>query len=99
VEEAAQLVRKYHPRAGAELAMRWALPDDIVQVCRRHEETEPAANDRLRLVRLADLLAPRVEEATKEPPPLAGSGIEALGVSPDLAQTIIDRGLSAASRM
>jgi HD-like signal output (HDOD) protein len=98
-EEAAQLVRKYHPRAGAELAMRWALPDDIVQVCRRHDETEPPANDRLRLVRLADLLAPRIEEATKEPAPLAGSGIEALGVSPDLAQTIIDRGLSAALRM
>jgi len=98
-EEAAQLVRRYHPRAGAELAMRWALPDDIVQVCRRHEETEPVANDRLRLVRLADLLAPRVEEASKEPAPLCGSGIEALGVTPDLAQTIIDRGLSAASRL
>jgi putative nucleotidyltransferase with HDIG domain len=98
-EEAAQLVRKYHPRAGAELAMRWALPDDIVQVCRRHEEKEAAPNDRLRLVRLADLLAPRVEEAAKEPEPLAGSGIQELGVSVDLAQTIIDRGLSAAARM
>jgi len=50
-------------------------------------------------VRLADLLAPRIEEATKEPAPLAGSGIEQLGVSPDLAQTIIDRGLSAAARL
>jgi HD-like signal output (HDOD) protein len=99
MEESLQLVRKYHPRAGAELAMRWALPDDIVQVCRRHEEKEPAPNDRLRLVRLAELLAPRIEEATKEPAPLAGSGIEALAVSPDLAQTIVDRGLSAASRM
>ena len=98
-EEAAQLVRKYHPRAGAELAMRWALPDDIVQVCRRHEEEEAPPNERLRLVRLADLLAPRIEEATKEPPPLAGSGIERLGVSADLAQTIIDRGLSAAARL
>lgn len=98
-EEAAQLVSKYHPRAGAELAMRWALPDDIVQVCRRHEEKEAPPNDRLRLVRLADLLAPRIEEATKEPAPLAGSGIEQLGVSPDLAQTIIDRGLSAAARL
>jgi len=98
-EEAAQLVSKYHPRAGAELAMRWALPDDIVQVCRRHEDKDTPPNDRLRLVRLADLLAPRIEEATKEPAPLAGSGIEQLGVSPDLAQTIIDRGLSAAARL
>jgi len=98
-EEAVQLVRKYHPRAGAELAMRWALPDDIVQVCRRHEETESSPNDRLRLVRLADLLAPRVEDATKEPSPLAGSGIEELGVSVDVAQTIVDRGLSAAARL
>jgi HD-like signal output (HDOD) protein len=98
-DESLQLVRKYHPRAGAELAMRWALPDDIVQVCRRHEEKESAGNDRLRLVRLADILVPRIEEATKEPAPLAGSGIEALAVSPDLAQTIVDRGLSAALRM
>jgi len=99
VEEAAQLVSKYHPRAGAELAMRWALPDDIVQVCRRHEEKELVPNDRLRLVRLADLLVSRIEQASKEPPPLAGSGIESLGVSSELAQTIIDRGLSAAARM
>jgi HD-like signal output (HDOD) protein len=98
-EEAVQLVRKYHPRAGAELAMRWALPDDIVQVCRRHEDADAPASDRLRLVRLADLLVSRVEEAGKEPTPLAGSGIEALNVSVDLAQTIIDRGLSAAARM
>ena len=41
--EAEALVRKYHPRAGAELAMRWALPDEIVQVCRRHEEQGHAA--------------------------------------------------------
>ena len=98
-EEAAQLVSKYHPRAGAELAMRWALPDDIVQVCRRHEDSEVPSTDRLRLVRLADLLVSRVEEATKEPTPLAGCGIEALNVSVDLAQTIIDRGLSAAARL
>lgn len=98
-EEALQLVRKYHPRAGAELAMRWALPDDIVQVCRRHEDADAPSTERLRLVRLADLLVPRVEEATKEPTPLAGSGIEALNVSVDLAQTIIDRALSAAARM
>ncbi len=98
-EEAAQLVRKYHPRAGAELAMRWALPDDIVQVCRRHEDNEGPASERLRLVRLADLLVSRLEDATKEPAPLAGSGIEALNVSLDLAQTIVDRALSAAARL
>jgi HD-like signal output (HDOD) protein len=97
--EAAQLVRKYHPRAGAELAMRWALPDDIVQVCRRHEEAEPPASDRLRLVRLADILAPRIEEASADAPPLASSGIEALSVSVDLAQTVLERGISAATRM
>jgi HD-like signal output (HDOD) protein len=98
-EEAAQLVHKYHPRAGAELAMRWALPDDIVQVCRRHEEDDAPGSDRLKLVRLADVLAPRIEEPSKDAGPLAGSGIERLNVSVDHAQTILERGVSAAARM
>lgn len=63
-EDAKALVEKYHPRAGMELAVRWALPDDIVQVCRRHHEAGPPGSPQLRLVRFADKLAPLVEAAS-----------------------------------
>ncbi|HKO94018.1 MAG TPA: HDOD domain-containing protein [Polyangiaceae bacterium] len=97
--EASALVRKHHPRAGAELAMRWALPDDIVQVCRRHEEPGPPATDRLRLVRVADVLAPRVAEPAGQFPPLADEKLDRLGVSLDLAHTLLQRGVEAATRL
>jgi putative nucleotidyltransferase with HDIG domain len=97
-EEAAGLARKHHPRAGAELAMRWALPDDIVQVCRRHEEPGPPTTDRLRLVRLSDVLAPRVEDPAGKFPPLADEKLDELGVSLGVAQTLLDRGIAASTR-
>ena len=97
--EAAVLVRKHHPRAGAELAMRWALPDDIVQVCRRHEESEPPSTDRLRLVRLCDVLAPRLDDPAGQFPPLADEKLDQLGVSLDLAQTLLERGSAAVARV
>jgi putative nucleotidyltransferase with HDIG domain len=97
-EEAAGLVRKHHPRAGAELAMRWALPDDIVQVCRRHEEAGTPASERLRLVRLSDLLAARVQDPAGTFPPLADEKLDELGVSLELAQTLLERGIVASTR-
>jgi HD-like signal output (HDOD) protein len=97
--EAAVLVRKHHPRAGAELAMRWALPDDIVQVCRRHDEAGPPATERLRLVRVADVLAPRVADPAAKFPPLADEKLDRLGVSLDLARTLLERGIDAATRL
>lgn len=94
--EAAQLVKKYHPRAGAELAMRWALPDEIVQVCRRHAEEGPAPSDQLRLVRLSDLLAPHIETVEdKLELPLAE--LEELGVSAVQAHAIVLKGIEAAA--
>jgi HD-like signal output (HDOD) protein len=96
--EALALVDKYHPRAGAELAMRWALPDEIVQVCRRHEEKGPATSDQLRLVRVSDLVAPFVEEQS-ERPELPQAELTALGISAELARTIIGRSIEAASKI
>ncbi len=95
--EVAVLVDKYHPRAGAELAMRWALPDEIVQVCRRHEETGPPTSDQLRLVRVADLVLPFVTEPS-EKPELPQPELGELGVSVDQARLIIGRSIEAASK-
>jgi len=97
-EEGASLVQKYHPRAGAELAMRWALPDEIVQVCRRHEERGAPPSDQLRLVRVADLVVAPVKEQSDKPelPPAA---LEELGVSVEQARTIIGRSIEAASKL
>jgi HD-like signal output (HDOD) protein len=97
-EEAAQLVQKYHPRAGAELCMRWALPDEIVQVCRRHEERGAPPSDQLRLVRVADLVAAPVKEQG-ENPELPKADLDELGVSVEQARTIIGRSIEAASKL
>jgi HD-like signal output (HDOD) protein len=97
-EEAAPLVQKYHPRAGAELAMRWALPDEIVQVCRRHEERGAPPSDQLRLVRVADLVAAPVKDQS-EKPELPPAALEELGVSIEQARTIIGRSIEAASKL
>jgi len=102
-EEATDLVRKHHPRAGAELAMRWALPDDIVQVCRRHEEKGAPPTEQLRLVRLADVLVELVKNATDptalELPELPEAALAELGVSRDQARAILERSIAAATKL
>jgi HD-like signal output (HDOD) protein len=97
-EEARVLVNKYHPRAGAELAIRWALPDEIVQVCRRHEEKGAPTSDQLRLVRASDLVAPFVQEQS-ERPELPQADLADLGISVELARTIIGRSIEAAAKL
>ncbi len=96
--EAGALVQKYHPRAGAELAMRWALPDEIVQVCRRHEDKGPPSSDQLRLVRLADLVVSHVKEQA-DTAELPQPSLDELGVTVELAKTIIGRSIEAAARL
>jgi HD-like signal output (HDOD) protein len=102
-EEATQLVRRYHPRAGAELAMRWALPDDIVQVCRRHEEGGAPPNDHVRLVRVSDVLVPLVQAATNpresDPPALPEAELAELRVTRDQARAILERSIAAATKV
>jgi putative nucleotidyltransferase with HDIG domain len=53
-EEARELVARYHARAGEELAEKWKLPQEIVEVCSRHHEPGVPASEALRLVRIAD---------------------------------------------
>jgi HD-like signal output (HDOD) protein len=97
-EEATALVQKYHPRAGAELAMRWALPDEIVQVCRRHEEKGTPTSDQLRLVRVADLIAPHVQSQS-EKPEIDQAKLDELGINVEQARTMIGRSIEAASKL
>lgn len=97
-DECATLVHKYHPRAGAELAIRWALPDEIVQVCRRHEERGAPPSDQLRLVRVADLVVQHVKEQS-ENPELPQEELAELSVSPEQARTIIGRSIEAAAKL
>ena len=97
-EEVDALVHKYHPRAGAELAIRWALPDEIVQVCRRHEERGTPSSDQLRVVRVADLVVRHVKEQS-ERPELPEDVLAELAVSVEQARTIIGRSIEAASKL
>jgi HD-like signal output (HDOD) protein len=97
-EEVPALVHKYHPRAGAELAIRWALPDEIVQVCRRHEERGAPPSDQLRLVRVADHVVQHVKEQSDNPD-LPQAELAELSVTIDQARTIIGRSIEAASKL
>lgn len=103
VDEAAALVHKHHPRAGAELAIRWALPDEIVQVCRRHEERGRPASDQLRLVRVAELLLIHVQGQNDSPEVVQAAldteQLEELALSFELACTIIGRSIEAAAHL
>lgn len=100
---AAELVKKYHARAGGELMMRWALPDEMVQVCRRHEEPGVAPSERLRLVRLSDVIVDLVraaaDPAIKEQPELPRVALEELCVTTEQATTIVDRSVAAAAKL
>jgi HD-like signal output (HDOD) protein len=97
--EAFEIVEKYHPRAGAELAMRWALPDEIVQVCRKHEEKGPTTNRQLRLVRLADLLVDRVVAPQGACASLPEEELATLEVTETLARVILERGIREAATL
>jgi HD-like signal output (HDOD) protein len=98
-DEVPVLVEKYHTRAGAELAMRWALPDELVQVCRRHEEPGPAESDRLRVVRLSDLLVERVLDPRGLTGALPREALAELDVSEHHARAILERGVREAARL
>jgi HD-like signal output (HDOD) protein len=93
-QEAAALVRKYHPRAGAELARKWHLPAEIVRACGEHESLATPPSDALRLVRLSDLLVPFLSkdaEANLAGDELLPDALEALSVPMSAAQKILNQ--------
>jgi len=55
-EEVARLVEQYHCRAGAEIAMAWHLPPEIVDACAAHHDASALDSVTVRLVMIADRL-------------------------------------------
>ncbi|HET9960669.1 MAG TPA: HDOD domain-containing protein [Polyangiaceae bacterium] len=84
------LVQKYHCVAGAEVAMAWKLPSEIVDACAAHHDESSAATPHVRLVMIADCVVQMIEaRAASQPDNYAG--FERLGVSPELARTLVEK--------
>ena len=54
--EVKRLVHKYHCRAGAEIAMAWRLPAEIVDACAAHHDGPVQDSPHVRMVMVADVL-------------------------------------------
>lgn len=92
-EEASELVARYHSRAGAELAQKWALPQDIVLACRKHHEQRPPVNVAVSLVRIADLAIPCLELHQKaEVYDVPLEQLEDLGLNEEVFARIVEQG-------
>lgn len=55
-KEVAGLVARYHTTAGAEVAMAWRLPTEIVDACAAHHDPAAVATPHVRLAMIADAL-------------------------------------------
>jgi putative nucleotidyltransferase with HDIG domain len=85
-----RLVKKYHCVAGAEIAMAWKLPTEIVDACAAHHDEAAAANPHVRLVMIADAIAD-VLDATTLGRPQDFERFETLGVNIDVARALVER--------
>jgi putative nucleotidyltransferase with HDIG domain len=85
-----RLVQKYHCVAGAEVAMAWKLPTEIVDACAAHHDEAAAENPHVRLVMIADLIVEALEVATLGKP-VNYAAFERLGVTPEVARVLIDK--------
>jgi putative nucleotidyltransferase with HDIG domain len=83
---ARDLVQRYHTAAGAEVAMAWKLPTEIVDACAAHHDPSAVGVPHVRLVMIADAVVEAIEagrSAKLEP-------FEALLVDVSIARRIID---------
>jgi putative nucleotidyltransferase with HDIG domain len=88
----ASLVRKYHERAGAEVAMAWRLPTEIVDACAAHHDPVAAANPHVRLVMIADCVVAALEaESAREKRDIDFVAFDRLLVDPSIARRIIEK--------
>ncbi|MGC4091567.1 MAG: HDOD domain-containing protein [Polyangiaceae bacterium] len=85
-----RLVQKYHCVAGAEVAMAWKLPAEIVDACAAHHDPAASENPSVRLVMIADAIVDALE-ATALGKSTDYAAFEKLGVPFDLARTLIDK--------
>lgn len=88
----ASLVQKYHESAGAEVAMAWKLPTEIVDACAAHHDPVAAANPHVRLVMLADCVVAALDaELDQEKPEIDFEPFDKLLVDPSLARRLIEK--------
>jgi putative nucleotidyltransferase with HDIG domain len=102
-DQVRDLVARYHARAGAELALKWKLPQEIIEVCSKHHELDTGSSEALRIVRIADWAVPHVQSllAGSEPTELAldfGS-LSGLDVAEKTVRAILDAGFLAAQKV
>lgn len=82
----ADLVQRYHSAAGAEVAMAWKLPTEIVDACAAHHDPQAIGVPHVRLVMIADAVVDALEAGRT--PNL--ERFEALQVEPAVARRIIE---------
>jgi len=90
--QVAELVQKYHESAGAEIAMAWKLPTEIVDACAAHHDHSAAANPHVRLVMLADCLVAALDaEAGQEQREIDFEPFDKLLVDSSIARRLIEK--------
>lgn len=91
-ELVSSLVQKYHESAGAEVAMAWKLPTEIVDGCAAHHDPAAAANPHVRLVMIADCVVAALEaEAEQDKRELDFEPFDKLLVDPSIARRLIEK--------
>jgi putative nucleotidyltransferase with HDIG domain len=91
-ELVAELVRKYHESAGAEVAMAWKLPTEIVDACAAHHDAAAAATPHVRLVMIADCVVAALEaEVGQEKREIDFEPFDKLLVDPGIARRLIEK--------
>jgi putative nucleotidyltransferase with HDIG domain len=86
------LVRKYHESAGAEVAMAWKLPTEIVDACAAHHDPAAAATPHVRLVMIADCVVAALEaESGQVKREIDFAAFDKLLVDPSIARRLIEK--------
>jgi putative nucleotidyltransferase with HDIG domain len=87
-----ELVRKYHESAGAEVAMAWKLPTEIVDACAAHHDPAAAANPQVRMVMIADCVVDALEaELAQDRREVDFEPFDKLLVDPAIARRLIEK--------
>jgi HD-like signal output (HDOD) protein len=55
------LVKRYHRRAGAELAVAWGLPEPVIETCAHHHDDPAKASPLVKVVMMSDILVAMIE--------------------------------------
>jgi len=88
----AALVDKYHESAGAEVAMAWKLPTEIVDACAAHHDPTAASTPHVRLVMIADCIVNALEaEVGQEKREIDFEPFDKLLVDPGTTRRLIEK--------